>query len=285
MATFALVLATAIWGWSFVPVKEAMGHTSPLWFLALRFAIASILFLPLFPRRARDWGQGFLLGLFLFAGYAFQTWGLVYTTAQKSGLITGLYVVLVPPIAHIFGEKTPLHTWVGMGIAAAGVAILALGGGEPLGPAGTGDFLTVLGAISYALYLVFQGRWVGEGKWHRLLLPQFVAVGALSALGAAATGSVLLPVTGVVWRTAASTAVLASGVSFWLLLWAQRRLPTAYAALVLALEPAFAALFGWWLLGETLAGLQILGACLILAGILWPNLRGYSGKATADAVE
>jgi len=165
------------------------------------------------------------------------------------------------------------------------VAILALGGGGPLGPAGTGDFLTVLGAISYALYLVFQGRWVGEGKWHRLLLPQFVAVGALSAVGAAATGSVLLPVTGVVWRTAASTAVLASGVSFWLLLWAQRRLPTAYAALVLALEPAFAALFGWWLLGETLAGLQILGACLILAGILWPNLRGYSGKATADAVE
>ncbi|NOX44582.1 MAG: DMT family transporter [Caldiserica bacterium] len=272
MATIALLLATAIWGWSFVPVKEAMSHTTPLWFLALRFSIASLLFLPLAPRRARDWGQGLALGLFLFAGYAFQTWGLVYTTAQKSGLITGLSVVLVPPIAHLFGERTPLHTWAGMGVAAAGVTVLALGGGGPLGPASTGDFLTVLGAVSYALYLVLQGRWVGEGKWHRLLLPQFAAVGALSASGAAATGSVVLPVTGIVWRTAASTAVLASGVSFWLLLWAQRRLPTAYAALVLALEPAFAALFGWWLLGETLTGLQILGAGLILLGILWPNL-------------
>ena len=271
MATLALFLATAIWGWSFVPVKEAMGHTSPLWFLALRFAIASFIFLPLVPRRLRDWGQGFALGLFLFAGYAFQTWGLVYTTAQKSGLITGLSVVLVPPIAHLFGEKTPLHTWLGMGIAAAGVVILTLGGGEPLGPASTGDFLTVLGAISYALYLALQGRWVGEGKWHRLLLPQFVAVGALSALGAEAAGEITMP-TGVVWRTAASTAVLASGLSFWLLLWAQRRLPTGYTALVLALEPAFAALFGWWLLGETLSGLQILGATLILLGILWPNL-------------
>jgi len=272
MATLALLLATAIWGWSFVPVKEAMGYTSPLWFLALRFAMAVLLFLPLAPRRARDWGQGLALGLFLFAGYAFQTWGLVYTTAQKSGLITGLSVVLVPPIAHLFGERTPLHTWVGMGIAAAGVVILALGGGGPLGPASTGDFLTVLGAISYALYLVLQGHWVGEGRWQRLLLPQFVAVGALSALGAAAAGEVTLKLNPVVWRAAATTAVLASGVSFWLLLWAQRHLPTGYTALVLALEPAFAAVFGWWLLGETLTGPQMLGAGLILLGILWPNL-------------
>jgi drug/metabolite transporter (DMT)-like permease len=284
MATLALILATAIWGWSFVPVKEAMGYTSPLWFLALRFAIASLLFLPLAPRRLRDWRQGLVLGAFLFAGYAFQTWGLVYTTAQKSGLITGLSVVLVPPIAHIFGEKTPLHTWAGMGIAAAGVAILALGGGGPLGPASFGDFLTVLGAISYALYLALQGRWVGEGKWHRLLLPQFVAVGGLSALGAALAGEISFP-TGVVWRTAASTAVLASGVSFWLLLWGQRHLPTGYAALVLALEPAFAALFGWWLLGETLVGLQILGAGLILLGILWPNVCALLGKPTLQRVE
>ncbi len=273
MATLALLLATAIWGWSFVPVKEAMGHTSPLWFLALRFAMAVLLFLPLAPRRARDWGQGLALGLFLFAGYAFQTWGLVYTTAQKSGLITGLSVVLVPPIAHLFGERTPLHTWAGMGIAAAGVVILALGGGGPLGPASTGDFLTVLGAISYALYLVLQGRWVGEGRWQRLLLPQFVAVAALSALGAAAAGEVTAALSPVVWRAAATTAVLASGVSFWLLLWAQRHLPTGYTALVLALEPAFAAVFGWWLLRETLTGPQILGAGLILLGILWPNLR------------
>ncbi len=259
-------------------MKEAMGHITPLWFLALRFAMASLLFFPLAPRRGRDWGQGFLLGLFLFAGYAFQTWGLVYTTAQKSGLITGLSVVLVPPIAHLFGERTPLHTWAGMGIAAAGVAILALGGVGPLGPASFGDFLTVLGAISYALYLVIQGRWVGEGKWQRLLLPQFISVGALSGIGAAAAGEATLPVSGVVWRTAASTAVLASGVSFWLLLWAQRHLPTGYTALVLALEPAFAAFFGWWLLGEILTDLQLLGACLILAGILWPNLRAESLK-------
>lgn len=273
MATLALLLATAIWGWSFVPVKEAMGYVSPLWFLALRFAMAAFLFLPLVPRRARDWVRGLSLGLFLFAGYAFQTWGLVYTTAQKSGLITGLSVVLVPPIAHLFGERTPLHTWAGMGIAACGVVILALGGGGPLGPASTGDFLTVLGAISYALYLVLQGRWVGEGRWQRLLLPQFVAVGGLSALGAAAAGEVTFSVSPVVWRATASTAALASGVSFWLLLWAQRRLSTGYTALVLALEPAFAAVFGWWLLGETLTGPQTLGAGLILFGILWPNLR------------
>lgn len=272
MASLALLLATAIWGWSFVPVKEAMEGMGPLWFLGLRFAVASLLFLPLAPGRRRDWIQGLCLGGFLFLGYLFQTWGLVYTTAQKSGLITGLSVVLVPPIAHIFGERTPLRTWIGMGIATAGLFLLVLGGRGPLGPANLGDLLTVLGATAYALYLVLQGRWIGEGDWQRLLTPQFVAVSALSLAGAVLSGQVSWPLSGTGWRAVLLTAALASGVCFWLLLWAQRRLPTAYTALILALEPAFAAFFGWWLLGERLVGSQLFGAALIVLGIIWPNL-------------
>ncbi|HDI10909.1 MAG TPA: DMT family transporter [Candidatus Acetothermia bacterium] len=274
MATLALVLATAIWGWSFVPVKEATQEMGFLWFLGLRFALASLLFLPWSPRRLRDWLQGLGLGVFLFAGYFFQTWGLVYTTVQKSGLITGLSTVLVPPMARFFGERTPLGTWIGIGIAGSGLVLLVLGGRGPLGAVNIGDLLTVLGAMAYALYLVLQGRWLRGGRWQRLLFPQFAAVAVLSSVGAWVQGQISWELSPRAWEAVGLTAFLASGVSFWLLLWAQKRLPTPYTALILALEPAFAACFGWWLLGERLLGLQLLGAVLIVLGTVWPNSQG-----------
>jgi drug/metabolite transporter (DMT)-like permease len=110
MVTVALLLATAVWGWTFVLVKDALHEVGPLWFLSLRFALATLLGLPLLlrlpdARSGRNWRWGALLGLAMFGGYFFQTWGLVYPTAQKSGLITGLSVVLVPVIGWAFGRR------------------------------------------------------------------------------------------------------------------------------------------------------------------------------------
>ncbi|HEU68008.1 MAG TPA: EamA family transporter, partial [Candidatus Acetothermia bacterium] len=113
MATIALLLASAVWGWTFALVKDALREVGPSWFLSLRFGVATLFAVPLLLgrpecRSGRNWRWGAILGLALFGGYFLQTWGLVYTTAQKSGLITGLSVVLVPVVAWAFGRRPPV---------------------------------------------------------------------------------------------------------------------------------------------------------------------------------
>ena len=271
MRTLALLIITAIWGWTFVLVKEGVAEVGPFWFLALRFLIASALALPLLFRRLRtshlrDWARGAVLGAVLFAGYFFQTWGLVYTTAQKSGLITGLSVVLVPPIAWLCGQKTSGRTWAGAVLAALGLSLLVLGGREPLGPTGFGDFLTILCALAFALYLVLLDRYTKTEDFLSLFAPQLGVVALLSLVGAFIWEVPTFSLSPRTWQAILITGALASALAFFVLTWMQRRSTAAYTAIVLATEPAFAALFGWLLLGESLGGLQILGAGLIFRG-------------------
>jgi len=273
MATFGLILATAVWGWTFVLVKDALTEVGPFWFLAVRFVLAALLALPLLRGRPhawtrRNWQGGAVLGVVLFAGYFFQTRGLVYTTAQKSGLITGLSVVLVPVFAWTWGTRPSWRTWLGVVLAGIGVGLLALGGEGLAGGSAFGDFLTVLCAVGFALYLVLLERKVRAGDHLSLLAPQLWTVAALALVGATAFESLTLRLSSAVWTALTVTAVLATTGAFWVLSWAEKRISATRAALVLALEPVFAGLFGWALLGETLTGAQIVGAALVLAGLL-----------------
>ncbi|HAF70600.1 MAG: hypothetical protein XD60_0737 [Acetothermia bacterium 64_32] len=278
MGTLALLLATCIWGWTFVLVKEGVAEVGPFWFLGLRFSLATLLSLLLLAgrlhrTRGADWGRGAIVGLTLFLGYYFQTWGLVYTTAQKSGLITGLSVVLVPPIAYLLGQRTPAKTWAGVGLAAGGLVLLVLGGEAALGPTGFGDLLTLICALAFALYLVLLDRYTKKGDFLTMLPAQLGVVALLSLAGAATWEEPTLSLSWVAWRAILVTGTLASTLAFFLLSWVQRRSTASYTAIVLSTEPAFAALFGWLLLGESLAGPQILGAALIFVGIMLPHVR------------
>ncbi len=265
MATFALLLITAIWGWTFVPVKEALGEVGPFWFLALRFSLAFFCTLPLL-RKPLPWREAFALGLFLFGGYFFQTWGLRYTTAQKSGLITGLSVVLVPLVARFLGEKVSLRMWLGVVLAGLGVAFLALGEGGLEGSV-FGDILTVICAISFAIYIALLARFAKSTRIGPLLPLQLFVVAGLSFLGAGIFGEVRWPLSPQVWAALGVTGVLASAVAYYVLAWAESRASATKTAVILAMEPAFAALFGWALLGEVLSALQLWGALLVLFGI------------------
>jgi drug/metabolite transporter (DMT)-like permease len=268
MATLSLLLITAVWGWTFVLVKDAVGEVGPFWFLAVRFFLASLFALPFWPRRKSSWRTSALLGVFLFAGYFFQTWGLRYTTAQKSGLITGFSVVLVPIFARLLGERVRLGGWAGAALATAGVALLALAGNEPLGPTSFGDFLTVLCAIFFAWYIALLAHYAKGEKASALLLGQLSVVFLLSLLGAAAFGEVRWPISGKVWVSLLITGVFASALAYYVLAWAEARAGATKTAVILAMEPVFAGFFGWLLLGETLSPWQILGAVLVLGGIL-----------------
>jgi len=273
MSTLALLVITAVWGWTFALVKDALHEIGPFWFLALRFTLAAVLALPLLQGRPeawswRNWRRGLGLGAFLFGGYFFQTWGLVHTTAQKSGLITGLSVVLVPVVAWFLGSRPARRTWVGVGLAAVGVALLALGGNGMAGGTWFGDLLTVICAIAFAVYLVLLERYAKAGDYRALLPPQIGLVALLSLAGAGLWGEVTFAFSTRVWVAVGVTAVLATTGAFYVLAWAGRRATASRIAIVLATEPVFAGLFGWWLLGEVLLPLQIVGAILVLTGIL-----------------
>lgn len=279
MASLALVLITAIWGWTFVPVKEAMREVGPFWFLALRFFLAFFCTLPLLRRGPLPWREALLLGAFLFAGYFFQTWGLRYTTAQKSGLITGLSVVLVPIVARFLGERITLRTALGVALAGLGVALLSLGGEAGQEGSLFGDLLTVICAVSFAVYIALLARYAKSTEVGPLLPLQLAVVALLSGLGAGAFGQVRWPLSSRVWGALAITGVLASALAYYVLAWAESRTSATKTAVILAMEPVFAAFFGWLLLGETLSFLQLWGALLVLAGIFAVSIvdRGKRG--------
>ncbi len=273
MATSALLLASAVWGWTFVLVKDALREVGPFWFLALRFSLATLLALPFLlgrreSRLARNWRWGAILGLALFWGYFLQTWGLVYTTAQKSGLITGLSVVLVPVVAWAFGRRPSVRAWVGVALSGGGVSLLALGGDSLGGGSWFGDLLTAFCAIAFAVHLVLLDRCAKAGDPRALLAPQLAFVALLSLAGSGWQREATFAFSSQVWIAVGVTAALATTGAFALVLWAGRRASAARMAIVLATEPMFAALFGWWLLGEVLFPVQMAGGALVMAGIL-----------------
>src|SRR5215218_6703317 len=148
-----LVLVAAVWGITFVQIKDALELYPLFAFLAVRFAIAlAVLAVPA-ARRVRSLGRdgavaGLLLGGLLAAGYAFQTAGLERTTVSAAGFVTGMYVVLTPVFGLLlFRTRVDVAVWAGVGLAVAGLAMLS---GVESGSV-AGDLLVLAGAASYAV--------------------------------------------------------------------------------------------------------------------------------------
>lgn len=278
----ALLAATVIWGWTFVLVKEGASELGPLTFLALRFALALFALLLLFWGRLRPGlgrrtlRAGLWIGLSLFSGYLFQTWGLLYTTATKSGFITGLSVVLVPLLSALaFKEPVPLRGWLGAGLAALGLGLILFGQEEARGlRLNLGDLLTLLCAFSFALQVISIGKLVNPENYPVILVIQIGLVFLLSLAGA-----LLLehPWSGITisskgWEAILITGLLATALAFFIQNRFQPLSTPTEAAIIFSAEPVFAGLFGYLLLGERLRGFQLLGAAAILGGIVLSQL-------------
>ena len=274
-AEFSLALITAIWGFTFVIVKGALADASPLPFLAVRFMLAGLLLLVILGRGRVGRGTilpGSILGLFLFGGYLFQTWGLVYTTPSKSAFLTGFSVILVPLIMMLLGQKLGPATLLGAVLGLAGIYLLV----APSGMSGVnlGDILTLAGATSFAVHIVLVGRYTKRLSFLHLVPVQILAVGLLASVA-----MVVFPAQK--WHFSARlavailvTAVLATGVAFSVQNWAQQYTPPAHTALLFALEPVFAAISSWLVVGERFRGRTLAGAGLILAGMVVSEIWG-----------
>jgi drug/metabolite transporter (DMT)-like permease len=270
-ADSSLLVVTAIWGGTFVMVKDAVTEVGPLTFLALRFALATLVLLPVMVRhtRAISWrlaANGTTVGLFLFAGYAFQTAGLQFTSASKAGFITGLSVVLVPVISAVaFGNKPGLGALAGVALSTIGLGLLSLG--DDVTPR-VGDLLVLACAGSFALHILAVGSFAPRHDVLPLTAGQIAAAAVLNGAGALLFETPRVSQLAAVLPAALFTGLLATVAAFYLQTYAQRFTTPTHTALIFTMEPVFAGLFGYLLAGERLSERGLLGCGLILAGML-----------------
>lgn len=285
-----LILITFIWGVTFVVIKNAIQDMAPLLFNCVRMVLAAVALLLIYIRQVPRISRSTLLaalpcGLFLWAGYEFQTTGLKLTTPSKSGFVTGLSVVLVPVFLAIFWRKR-LKTWTWLGVVAALIGLYLLtvpaanGRATVLNLQGInfGDVLTLGCAVTFAFQIIFVGMATRRHPFEQIALLQAVICAVLMAATVPAAGHVYaLWSTRVIWAILI-TGLLCTAAAFTIQAWAQQFTSPTYTALIFALEPVFAWLTSLVFLGEHLGYRAGLGAALILTGIMVAELKGGSDE-------
>jgi len=273
MAQVALVLVTLIWGVTFIMVKNALNDAGPFAFGALRFTIAGILSLIVINKTIltltkTEFIGGFLCGICLFFGYAFQNFGLMQTSASKSAFITSVSVLIVPIILYLFNiQQVKIRTWTAVVLAIIGLYILLDPRGEGIN---WGDILTFGCALGFAFHIISQGHYV---KRKVRILPFFL-VQAWTVSGLSFLNSFIFEPKFAIWSTRLISALLVTGIaatfiSILIMIWAQKFLNPTQTAIIFALEPVFAAFFSVVFAGEVLGFMGYMGGGLIVLAVAY----------------
>jgi drug/metabolite transporter (DMT)-like permease len=271
---FFLLMVTAVWGWTFVLVKDAISQYPTLGFLEIRFVLAALLMVAIvhrLPSRRELW-VGAVAGTVLAGGYLFQTVGLTMTSPGNAGLITGLFVVFTPLIDRFFGVSVHRRTAVAVVLALVGTLMLAGGAGG----IGLGDFLVLVCAALYALHIVLLSKWSPGLRAAPVAMVQMATCALFFAIGGTAT--LTHAPSGQVWFAIVITGVFASAVAFYIQTWAQAHLDASRTALILATEPAWALAAAIVLAGQRLGAVQAAGAALVLGAIVGHELVPLLGR-------
>jgi drug/metabolite transporter (DMT)-like permease len=274
-ADLLLLLATAMWGTSFVAVKAALGSATPFAFLTVRFGLATLVlapgtrFLPL-PRGRELWG-GLLLGALVATGFVSVTLGLLVTTPARSAFIVAISSVLAPVIAFVLLRRRP--GWLAaaaLGLATLGVYLLTA---PQSGGLNRGDLITLVTAVCFGGQIVAVTELAPSSEPRRLVWIQLAATALLSGVAALALERPHIEWTREFVVALGWTVAFASTGSFVLQAHAQRHMSSARAALIFCFEPLFAAATSWLVLGERLSVLQWAGGGLILVGMVLPEVK------------
>jgi len=283
-ADLALLFITLLWASTFAVVKECLVQASPVLFLALRFWIAGAAILLFLPGALRGISQktlwrGCKLSLLLATGYVFQTVGLKETTPSRCAFITSLFVLLVPLFGYVLIRYRPrIQTLFGIGLATAGLVFLTLNPKDLT--VSRGDVLTLLCAVVFALQILFLGRYLNESDHRQLTVLQILGTAVLCTLVGPVIERPFISWNAGLTLYLIMTGVFATALTCYIQSSAQRFTTANRAALVFALEPFFACLFAYVLLGQTMTGREWLGGGLVLAGIITSELR-RNGKNSA----
>jgi len=280
-AHLLLCAVAAIWGFAFVAQSAGMEHLGPYSFNAARLLLGALSLLPVWllmqrgraPQGRALWLGGSLAGALMFGGITCQQVGLLGTTAGNAGLITGMYIVLVPMVGVLLGHRTRVQTWAGVVLALAGLYRLSVG---PDFHINRGDLQVLIGALFWTAHVLVIGWLSRQVDAISLAVWQFVVA---SVLGVALALGLETPQPAdfeAAWVPLLYAGVASSGIAFTLQIIAQRRVDPGTAALIMSMEAVFAVVGGWLLLGESLGAKEQLGCALMVAGMLisqWPSRR------------
>jgi len=269
LATAALLAVTACWGSTFFLIHDLLSRIPTLDFLAVRFTIAGAVMVVVAPRAltrlSRDARrQAVVLGCLYGIAQILQTAGLADTPATVSGFITGMYVVATPVFAAVLlHTRITGLTWCAVLLAIAGLGVLTLGGFS----VGYGEALIFVAAMLYALHIVGLGAWSDPGDALGMAIVQIIVI-AVICLVATAPNGLVLPDRPADWLSVLYMAVFAGAGAMIGQTWAQAHLPPTRAAIIMTMEPVFAALFAVLLGGESLTARMLLGGALVLSAML-----------------
>lgn len=269
LATLALLGMTAMWGSTFFLIKDLLDRVPVLDFLAVRFAIATVALWLMFPRAlgrvSRErWRPALVLGGLYGVAQILQTAGLAHTPASVSGFITGLYVVCTPLFAAaLLRHRIGLTTWGAVALAMAGLAVLTLNGFS----VGYGEALTFVSALLYALHIVGLGAWSNAREAMGMTIIQLAVITVVCFVATVPDG-IVLPSESRDWLAVVYMAVFAAALALAGQTWAQAHLPPTRSAIMMSMEPVFAAFFAVLLGGESLTARMLLGGAMVLAAML-----------------
>jgi len=262
-----------IWGSTFAIIKGILDQILPLTFLAYRFFLAAFVLSVIFWKRLKNIDniilrKGWLIGVFLFLGYTFQTVGLKYTTATKTGFITGLSVVLVPVISYFFiKEKINRNSVIGVIFAVIGLWFLNYNSNFSFN---FGDFLVLLGAVSFAMHIISVGLYAKKVDYVPLVIVQLATVFVLCLLMAIIfeRPALHLSYSFNIWWAIILTGIFATALAFYMQNRFQRYSTATKTAIIFSGEPIFAAVFAYFLLGEKVGLIAWVGGLLIIFGMI-----------------
>lgn len=281
----ALIAVTMVWGGTFLVVHLAMQHSRPLFFVGLRFVTAGLIGLLVFRKvmaglTRTELVAGTAIGASIFLGYGLQTFGLQTISSSKSAFLTALYVPIVPLLQWLVMGKPPrLMSWIGIGLAFTGLVLVAgpESGGMELN---VGEMATMLSTLAIAAEVLLIGHFAGKVDARRVTTVQLLAAGTMALLAMPVAGE-SVPDFSWIWLTAAVAMACASILIQLTMNWAQKSLSPTRATVIYASEPVWAGIVGR-MAGDRLPGLAILGAVLIVGGVLVSELKWSRRKAGAS---
>jgi len=283
-----LILVTLLWGATFVIVKEALNDISSMAFIAIRFIIAGLILLPFMLKKKffkENIYSGILLGILLFMGFASQTIGLKFTSATKSGFLTGTAVIMVPLLQVLIVRRFPTKGVIlGTIIVLIGISFLSSGGNsifnlfQDIGANfNIGDGLTLICAIFFALYIIYLDVETAKYDFWVLLFFQIMTTAALSIIflflfSFAELESIKVNLSSNLISAILYTSIFATLITTGLQTKYQKNVTPAKAGIIFSFEPIFAAVFAFFILGEKITNFGYLGAGLIILGLLVSEL-------------
>lgn len=283
--SISLLAATVIWGFAFTAQSVGMERIGPFTFQTIRCFLAVLFLIPVSflldtgkctvkesAQKWKDpslWKSGVICGCALFVAASLQQIGLIYTDAGKAGFITAMYIVLVPVLGLFLKQKPPKTALVSVVLAVAGLYLLSCVGVSQINK---GDLCLMGCALAYAVQILCIDRFAGAVDGFRMNCVQSLVVALISIPFVCFTETVdtanILSCAGPLLFAG----VMSMGLAYSLQIVGQKDLEPTTASLIMSLESVFAALGGWWLLGQTMSGHELIGCGLVFAAVVISQL-------------